>query len=162
VNVPAANAAADSAVLFQAHTRAKLEADLEGTMATMVAEPHLLDLASGTGGEGAQGVRDFYATHLIGQFFPADVEFIPISRTVDGERLVDEMVIRFTHTEPIGHLLPGVPATGRRVEMALVVIVGVQVGKAGYEHIYWDQAGLLAQLGLFDPAGLPVDPTTAS
>ena len=142
--------------------RAELEADLEGTVATMVAEPHLLNLASGTGGEGGQGVRDFYATHLIGQFFPADVEFIPISRTVDGERLVDEMVVRFTHTEPIGHLLPGVPATGRRVEMALVVIVGVQVGKAGYEHIYWDQAGLLAQLGLFDPAGLPVDPTTAS
>jgi carboxymethylenebutenolidase len=90
------------------------------------------------------------------------VEFIPISRTGDGERLVDEMVIRFTHTEPIGHLLPGVPATGRRVEMALVVIVGVQDGKVAYEHIYWDQAGLLAQLGLFDPAGLPVDPTTAS
>jgi carboxymethylenebutenolidase len=162
VNVSTANAAADPAVLFQAHMQAELEADLEGTMATMVAEPHLLNLASGTGGEGAQGVRDFYATHLIGQFFPADVEFIPISRTGDGERLVDEMVIRFTHTEPIGHLLPGVPATGRRVEMALVVIVGVQDGKVAYEHIYWDQAGLLAQLGLFDPAGLPVDPTTAS
>ncbi|MFM7455358.1 MAG: hypothetical protein ACKO2W_02085, partial [Vulcanococcus sp.] len=98
MNVSTANAAADPAVLFQAHMQAELEADLEGTMATMatmVAEPHLLNLASGTGGEGAQGVRDFYATHLIGQFFPADVEFIPISRTVDGEWLVDEMVIRF-------------------------------------------------------------------
>ena len=142
--------------------QAELEADLEGTMATVVAEPHLLNLASGTGGEGAQGVRDFYATHLIGQFFPADVEFIPISRTVDGERLVDEMVIRFTHTEPIGHLLPGVPATGRRVEMALVVIVGVQDGKVAYEHIYWDQAGLLVQLGLLDPAGLPIGINTAA
>ena len=142
--------------------QAELNADLDATMATMVADPHLINLASGTGGVGEAGVREFYATHLIGQFFPADVEFIPISRTGDGERLVDEMVIRFTHTEPIGHLLPGVPATGRRVEMALVVIVGVQDGKVAYEHIYWDQAGLLAQLGLFDPAGLPVDPTTAS
>jgi carboxymethylenebutenolidase len=71
------------------------------------------------------------------------------------------MVIRFTHSETISHLLPGVPPTGRRVEMALVVIVGFQDEKVAYEHIYWDQAGLLAQLGLLDPAGLPVDPTAA-
>ena len=152
---------ASAADLFAAHMQAELDANLEGTMATMVADPHLLNLASGTGGVGADGVRDFYATYLIGQFFPPDVEFIPISRTQDGERLVDELVIRFTHTQPIGHLLPGVPATGRKVEMALVVIVGVKEGKVAYEHIYWDQAGLLAQLGLLDASGLPVDPNTA-
>jgi carboxymethylenebutenolidase len=147
--------------LFEAHMQAELQADLDSTMATMVEEPHLLNLGSGTGGKGAEGVREFYATRLIGQFFPPDVEFIPISRTVDGERLVDELVIRFTHSEPIGHLLPGVAATGRRVEMALVVIVGVHDGKVAYEHIYWDQASLLAQLGLLNPAGLPVDPGVA-
>jgi carboxymethylenebutenolidase len=151
-----------AADLFAVHMQAELDADLEATMATMVAEPHLLNLASGTGGEGADGVRDFYATHLIGQFFPADVEFIPISRTQDGERLVEELVIRFTHSEPIGHLLPGVAPTGRRVEIALVVIVGVKQGKVAYEHIYWDQAGLLAQLGLLNPAGLPIASDTAS
>ena len=154
-------APASAADLFAVHMQAELDADLEGTMATMVADPHLLNLASGTGGEGADGVRAFYATYLIGQFFPPDVEFIPISSTQDGERLVDELVIRFTHTQPIGHLLPGVPATGRKVEMALVVIVGVREGKVAYEHIYWDQAGLLAQLGLLDATGLPVDPHTA-
>ena len=142
--------------------QAELNADLVSTLATMVAEPHLLNLGSGTGGKGHAGVKEFYATRLIGQFFPPDVEFIPISRTVDGERLVDEMVIRFTHTETIGHLLPGVAPTGRRVEMALVVIVGVSDGKVAYEHIYWDQAGLLAQLGLLDPAGLPIASDTAA
>ena len=151
-----------AAALFQAHMQAEMDADLESTMATMVAEPHLLNLGSGTGGQGAEGVRTFYATRLIGQFFPPDVEFIPISRTVDGERLVDELVIRFTHSQAIGHLLPGVPPTGRRVEMALVVIGGVRDGKVAYEHIYWDQAGLLAQLGLLDPAGLPIAPNTAT
>jgi carboxymethylenebutenolidase len=157
-----ADVTASAAALFEAHLQAELQADLESTMATMVDDPHLLNLASGTGGQGAEGVRDFYATRLIGQFFPPDVEFIPISRTVDGERLVDELVIRFTHTEPIGHLLPGVAPTGRRVEMALVVIVGLREGKVAYEHIHWDQAGLLAQLGLLDPTGLPVDPHTAA
>ena len=142
--------------------QAELNGDLDATMATMVADPHLINLASGTGGQGAEGVRVFYATPLIGQFFPPDVEFIQISRTVDGERLVDELVIRFTHTTAIGHLLPGVAPTGRRVEMALVVIVGVREGKVAYEHIYWDQAGLLVQLGLLDPSGLPIGLDTAS
>jgi carboxymethylenebutenolidase len=154
--------ATDAAALFEAHMQAELHADLDATMATMVDDPHLLNLASGTGGQGAHGVREFYATHLIGQFFPPDVEFIPISRTVDGERLVDELVIRFTHTETIGHLLPGVAPTGRRVEMALVVIVGLKGEKVAYEHIHWDQAGLLAQLGLLDPGGLPIATDTAA
>ncbi len=148
--------------LFDAHMRAELDGDLDATMATMVEEPHLLNLASGTGGVGAQAVRAFYANDLIGQFFPPDVEFIPISRTIDGERLVDELVIRFTHDRVISHLLPGVAPTGRRVELALVVIVGCRDGKVAYEHIYWDQAGLLVQLGLLDPTGLPIGLNTSS
>lgn len=149
------------AALFDAHMQCEFHGDLDGTLATMVENPHLLNLGSGTGGMGMEGVREFYASKLIGQFFPPDVEFITISRTENEERLVDELVIRFTHTETISHLLPGVPPTGRRVEMALVVIVGVRDGKVSYEHIYWDQAGLLAQLGLLDPTGLPVDPHVA-
>ncbi len=151
-----------AAALFEAHMQAELNGDLDATLATMVDDPHLINLASGTGGQGAEGVREFYATQLIGQFFPPDVEFIPVSRTVDGERLVDELVIRFTHTKAIGYILPGVAPTGRRVEMALVVIVGVRDGKVAYEHIYWDQAGLLVQLGLLDPSELPIGLDTAS
>ena len=72
--------------LFEAHMQAEINADLESTMATMVDEPHLINLGSGTGGQGAEGVKTFYATQLIGQFFPPDVEFIPISQTLNGER----------------------------------------------------------------------------
>jgi len=154
--------AGSAAALFEAHMQAEIKADLAGTMATMVDDPHLLNLASGTGGQGAEGVATFYATQLIGQFFPPDVEFILVSRTESPERLVDELVIRFTHTETMSHLLPGVAPTGRRVEMALVVIVGVRDGKVAYEHIHWDQAGLLAQLGLLDPTGLPIVTDTAA
>ncbi len=151
---------ADVSALFDAHMQAELDQDLDATMATMVEQPHLLNLGSGLGGDGAEGVRRFYAEKLIGQFFPPDVEFLPISRTIDAERLVDEVVIRFTHTQTIIHLLPGVPPTGRAVSMAVVVIVGHRDGKVAYEHIYWDQAGLLVQLGLLDPQGLPIDPTS--
>jgi carboxymethylenebutenolidase len=34
--------------------------------------------------------------------------------------------------------------------------VKVEDGKIAHEHIYWDQACVLVQLGLLDPAGLPV------
>ena len=153
--------APSASALFQVHMQAEIDADLAGTLATMVDDPHLLNLASGTGGQGRDSVAAFYSTYLIGQFFPPDVEFILVSSTETAERLVDELVIRFTHTQPIGHLLPGVAPTGRRVEMALVVIVGVREGKVAYEHIYWDQAGLLAQLGLLDPTDLPIVTDTA-
>jgi len=145
-----------ASALFDAHMQAELDHDLEATMATMVEEPHLLNLGSGMGGLGRDGVRRFYAEHLIGQFFPPDAEFVPISRTIDGERLVDEVVIRFTHTQTISHFLPGLAPTGRKASIAVAVIVGLRNNKVDYEHIYWDQASLLAQLGVLDPTGLPI------
>jgi len=81
---------------------------------------------------------------------------INVSRTIGEDKIVDELVIRFTHTSVIDWMLPGVPPTGRRVEVAFAVIVGFESGKIAHEHIYWDQAGVLVQLGLLDPAGLPV------
>jgi carboxymethylenebutenolidase len=108
------------------------------------------------GGAGREGVRAFYADHLVGKFFPPDVEFTEVSRTFGDRRLIDELIISFTHTQEIEWMLPGVAPTGRPVSVAFVVIVGVENGKIAYEHIYWDQATVLVQLGLLDPAGLPV------
>jgi carboxymethylenebutenolidase len=66
------------------------------------------------------------------------------------------MVISFTHTTEINWMLPGVRPTGKPVEAAFVVVVGVKDGKVSHEHIYWDQASVLVQIGLLDPKGLPV------
>jgi carboxymethylenebutenolidase len=108
------------------------------------------------GGVGGEGVYAFYRDHLVGKFFPPDVKITNVSRTVGYDRVVEELAISFTHTTPIDWLLPGVPPTRKKVEMAVVVIVGFKDGKISYEHIYWDQAGVLVQVGLLDPAGLPV------
>jgi carboxymethylenebutenolidase len=64
------------------------------------------------------------------------------------------MLFKFTHTSEIDWMLPGVKPTGRRVEIPLIAIVRFVDGKD--EHIYWDQASVLVQVGLLDPAGLPV------
>jgi carboxymethylenebutenolidase len=142
--------------LFAQHMDAETAGDLETTMATMSDDPHLVNLPTMVGGAGADGVRRFYADHLIGQFFPPDVVFTPVSRTCSADRLIDELVISFTHTITMDWMLPHVAPTGRRVEVAFVVIVGLDGAKISYEHIYWDQATVLVQIGLLDPAGLPV------
>jgi carboxymethylenebutenolidase len=142
--------------LFQKHVDAELAGDLDTTMATMSENPHLNHVASMAGGVGRDGVRAFYRDHLVGKFFPPDVKMTNVSRTVGNDQVVEEVVISFTHTTPVDWLLPGVPPTGKPVELAVVVIVGFKNGKISHEHIYWDQAGVLVQVGLLDPAGLPV------
>ena len=142
--------------LFGSHMEAEMNADLETTLATMSSDPHIFNGPTMIGGEGVEGVRTFYADHLIGQFFPPDVTFSTVSRTHGATRLVDELVISFTHTHTIDWMLPGIAPTGKRVSVIFVVIVGVTDAKVQYEHIYWDQASVLAQLGLMPVAGLPV------
>lgn len=146
----------DLGALFDAHMRYEfVERDVEATMRTMTANPHLTHVPTLTGGDGFAGVRDYYRRHFIGQW-PADTKVIPISRTVGRDQVVDELILCFTHDVEMDTLLPGVPPTGRYVELPHVVIVGFADGKVAHEHIYWDQASLLVQVGLLDPTALPV------
>lgn len=142
--------------IFNAHMDAELSGDLDKTLATMAPNPHLVNVPTMVGGQGPQGVRTFYAKRLIGQFFPPDVKFETISRTYSNERLIDKLIISFTHTTKIDWMLPGVEPTGKHVEVVFVVIVGIEGDKVSYEHIHWDQANVLVQMGLLDPTGLPV------
>lgn len=142
--------------LFEKHVGAELAGDLDTTMATMTETPHLNHVPTMAGGVGRDAVRAFYRDHLVGKFFPPDVKMTNVSRTVGEDRVVEELFISFTHTAVIDWLLPGVAPTGRSVEMAVAVIVGFEGDKISHEHIYWDQAGVLAQIGLLDPVGLPI------
>lgn len=142
--------------LFEQHVGAELEGDLDTTMATMSAAPHLNHVPTMAGGVGQDGVRAFYRDHLVGKFFPPDVKMQSVSRTVGDHQLVEELAISFTHTTAIDWLLPGVAPTGKPVEIAVAVVVGFEGDKISHEHIYWDQAGVLVQIGLLDPVGLPV------
>ena len=108
-----------------------------------------------TGGVGRDQLQDFYANHFI-PHMPADIEVVPVSRTIGSDRLVDELILRFTHSIEMDWMLPGVAPTGKRVECATVAIVTFRDGKLSSEHIYWDQASVLVQLGLLDSAVLPI------
>lgn len=142
--------------LFQRHVGAELGGDLDTTLNTMGANPHLNHVPTMAGGVGREGVRAFYRDHLVGKFFPPDVMMTSVSSTVGESQIVEEIFISFTHTTVIDWLLPGVAPTGRPVEMVVAVVVGFKDDKISHEHIYWDQAGVLVQVGLLDPKGLPV------
>jgi carboxymethylenebutenolidase len=145
----------DLVALWEAHCRHEFETrDVDATMATMVAEPYVNHVPTMTGGVGHDQLKRFYKYHFIGGN-PPDTGLMPVSRTVGADQIVDEMVFSFTHTSEIDWMLPGITPTGRRVEIPLVAIVRFADGKVAHEHIYWDQASVLVQVGLLDPAGLP-------
>ncbi|MBM4201130.1 MAG: dienelactone hydrolase family protein, partial [Gammaproteobacteria bacterium] len=129
--------------------------DVEATMATMVADPYVNHIPTMTGGVGHDQLKRFYKYHFIPKT-PADTRLIPISRTVGETSLVDELLFCFTHDIEIDWMLPGIPPTGRYVEIPLVAIVRFRGDKLYNEHIYWDQASVLVQIGRLDPRGLPV------
>ncbi len=129
--------------------------DVDATMATMVAEPYVNHIPTMTGGVGYRDLRRFYAGFFVDSN-PEDASLVPVSRTVGATQIVDELLFCFTHTREIPWMLPGIAPTGRRVEIPLVAVVQFRGDKLCHEHIYWDQASVLVQIGLLDPKGLPV------
>src|SRR6266550_995012 len=123
--------------------------DTEETLATMVDDAYVNHVPTLTGGVGKEALREFYSKRFIPQM-------PPVSRTIGTDQLVDEMVFKFTHTIRMDWMLPGLAPTGKRVEVPLVAIVKFREGKLAHEHIYWDQASALVQLGLLDPTTLPI------
>jgi carboxymethylenebutenolidase len=125
------------------------------SLATMVEEPRVNHVPVLTGGVGRRQLGCFYDRHFIPKM-PPDVRMVPVSRTIGQDRIVEEFVFQFTHSVQMDWFLPGVPPTGRPVEIPMVVVIQFADGKIAHENIYWDQASVLVQVGLLDPAGLPV------
>jgi carboxymethylenebutenolidase len=141
--------------VFDEHIRCEFEKhDVEAVMKTMVKEPYVHHVPALTGGIGYLGVYNFYKDEFVNKM-PEDVKFIRISRTVGRDQIVDELILKFTHDREIDPMLPGIPPTGKYVELPLVVIMKFKRGKIEHEHIYWDQASLLVQVGLLDSQRLP-------
>jgi len=142
--------------VWNEHLRAEFSAhSADETVATMVANPRINEVPVMIGGDGKQEVHEFYAKYFLPQI-PPDTEIVPVSRTIGQGRLVDEIVVRFTHTIPMDWMLPGIPPTEKRVEVGLVVVVQFDGDKLAHETLYWDQASVLVQLGLLERVRLPV------
>jgi carboxymethylenebutenolidase len=128
--------------------------NVDDTMSTMVAEPYVNHIPTMTGGVGYKELHRFYTNHFVNSN-PPDTALTPISRTVGATQVVDEMLFTFTHTTEIPWMLPGVKPTGKRVEVPLLAVIKFRGDKLYHEHIYWDQASVLVQVGLLDPKLVP-------
>jgi len=145
----------DLGAVFDAHVKHEfVDHDVEATMRTMVAEPYVHNVPTLTGGRGHAGVRRFYKDHFVGKM-PADTNVVPVSRTVGENQVVVEAILSFRHDVVLDFMLPGIPPTGKYVELPHVVVMKFEGDKIAHEHIYWDQASLLVQVGLLDPKAVP-------
>jgi carboxymethylenebutenolidase len=154
--MPTNESGAGIEAVFDAHVAAEFaQQDVDAAMATMADDPYVNHVPVMTGAVGFDNVRRFYGQHFIGKW-PADTEITAVSRTVGADHVVDELVISFTHDVEMDAILPGVPPTGRAVRIPFCVVVKFEGGRVAHEHIYWDQASLLVQVGLLDRGDLPV------
>jgi carboxymethylenebutenolidase len=137
---------------WEAHTAAEfVTRDVDATMRTMTDNPTVLHLPTGMGAIGFDGVRNFYRQWFVGRN-AADMSIESVSQTIGDTSIVDEMLITFTHDIEIPWILPAVAPTGKQVRIPVIGIVGFEGTAIASERIYWDQAAVLAQVGLLDSA----------
>jgi hypothetical protein len=120
----------------------------------MGSTPYVNHVPTMTGGLGKAELARFYD-----EFFmpghPPSLKIKLLSRTIGVDRIVDEMFVQFDHTVEMPWILPNIPPTNERVEIAMVSIVTIRAGKLVHENVYWDQASVLCQIGLLDIGLIP-------
>jgi carboxymethylenebutenolidase len=138
------------AAVFDKHIKHEFQDhDVDATMKTMVGEPYVHHVPMMTGGIGYDSVYNFYKNHFVGKM-PDDTKIEHISRTIGKGQVVDELILKFTHTREIEYMIPGIAPTGKYVEIPHVVVMKFVGNKIAHEHIYWDQASVLVQIGVLD------------
>ena len=148
--------------LWERHMASEFQTkSIDATMATMTPDPFVNHVPVMTGGVGYNDVRHFYSTYFI-PGHPPDTETVSVARTIGEDRIVDELIHKFTHTIEMPWILPGIKPTGKHVEVAVIVVILFKDGKIAGERIYWDQASVLAQVGLIDAEKLPITGIEAS
>jgi carboxymethylenebutenolidase len=142
--------------IFDKHIEFEFEKeDVNATMTTMTDNAYVHHVPTLTGGSGYKEVSNFYRNHFIGKM-PKDIKITQISRTIGKDQVVDELLLRFTHDKEIDYMLPGISPTGKYVEIPHVVVMKFENNKIAHEHIYWDQASVLVQIGLLNNEGIPI------
>ncbi|EHA19891.1 hypothetical protein ASPNIDRAFT_179656 [Aspergillus niger ATCC 1015] len=144
----------DLEVIWEEHTYFEFDnRSVEQTMATMVQERYVNHIPTMTGGIGRDELTRFYRDHFIFNN-PPDTKNELISRTIGIDRVVDKFIMTFTHDSEVDWLIPGIPPTGRKLEIPFMAVVNIRGDRLYHEHITWYQATVLKQLGLM-PEFLP-------
>jgi carboxymethylenebutenolidase len=135
---------------WQQHTYAEFVLkDADAALATMTEDPYVFLIPSGVARVGRVAVHEFYTNKFLPKI-PPDLEITSLSQTIGNDRMVEEILIRFTHSIDMDWMLPGLQPTGRKAEFIVAAVIQIEDGKVAHEHLYWDHATVLSQLGVLD------------
>ena len=153
----AEDGAADLVQLWEEHIRHEFSTrNTDETLKTMVEDAYVDHVPVLTGGSGQAENYESSTRPTSSRKCRRIWRWCPCP----GPSAATSLSMRWSSNSPIASkwnwMLPGIPPTGRRVEVSLVVIVRFRDGKLAHEHIYWDQVSVLVQIGLLDSEKLPV------
>ena len=139
--------AQDNVRLWEQHLRGEfVDKNEDLSLATMVDDASVMHVPTQSGGRGKAELKPYYRDVFIPSL-PDELEHTVTNRVVTDDYLVEEARIRFVHTKRMDWFLPGVPPTGKPIEVDLVIVVEFRDGKMAAERIYWDHATVLRQVG---------------
>jgi carboxymethylenebutenolidase len=119
----------------------------EESLATMVEDAVVRHMPTGSGGVGKTVLRGFYRDEFIPSI-PEDWSITLKNRVATDNCIAEEARLRFHHTRQMDWFLPGIPATGKLIEIDIVIFIDFRDGLMAAERIYWDQASVMSQIGL--------------
>jgi carboxymethylenebutenolidase len=147
---------ADMVALWDQHTYYEFALKNAGlAVSTMVDDARVMHLPTMSGASGKEQLRRYYADVFIPAIPDGTVQEL-ICRSLGTASIVDEAILVFPHDREIPFLAPGVKPTGRTLEVPFVVVVRFRDQLMESERLYWDQAAVLAQLGLVTAGELPL------
>ncbi|MGH7961601.1 MAG: ester cyclase [Candidatus Binatia bacterium] len=139
--------AQDNVKLWEQHVIGEfVKQDVDLSLSTMTEDASVMHMPTRSGGEGKVELRSYYRDMFIPSI-PPDWQHTVTNRIITDNCIVEEATVRLVHNKQMDWFLPGVPPTGKPIEVELVIIIQFHDGKMAAERIYWDQAAVLRQIG---------------
>jgi len=139
--------AQDNVKLWEQHIIGEfVEKDVDLSLSTMVEDASIMHMPTRSGGKGKAKLKPYYRDMFIPSI-PSEWSHTVTNRIVTDDYIVEEAKVRLVHSKQMDWFLPGVPPTGKPIEVELVIVIQFRDGKMAAERIYWDQASVLRQIG---------------
>ncbi len=139
--------AQDNVKLWEQHITGEfVNKDVDLSLSSMVEDASVMHMPTRSGGKGKTELRPYYRDMFIPSI-PSEWEHTITNRVVTEDTIVEEAKVRLVHSKQMDWFLPGIPPTGKTIEVELVIVIQFRDGKMAAERIYWDQAAVLRQIG---------------
>ncbi len=141
--------------------KALKSSSIDEIAAMLTPESYIYVLPSLAGAKSSSDTARFFSNFNKANL-PDDFKVSLVSRTVSANRIIDEIIISFTHSKPVPFLIPNISPTFKPVKFIAIVICEFKANKLSFERIYYDLAVILSQLDLIDKKLVDFDSSKTS